>query len=64
VPGKAASPKGLPGDAGTLKFHFYPGKDSAYSDLVGKPGLAAIVVLDRELCHFLNVKFRHRRGSV
>jgi hypothetical protein len=48
------------GDGGLLKFTFPPG-EPAFVELVGRPGLAAIVVVDRSACRFLSVKFRHGR---
>src|SRR4029453_4157586 len=36
---------GVPGDYGTLLFHF-PAGVTAYAELVSKPGLTAIVTLD------------------
>jgi hypothetical protein len=51
------------GDAvfgGLLRFTFAPGEPS-YVQLVGKPNLAAIVILDREQRRFLSCKFRHER---
>src|SRR5215204_4898467 len=35
----------VPGDAGTLRFHF-PAGNSAYVALVGTPGLSAIATMD------------------
>jgi hypothetical protein len=49
---------GSPGGNLTVKFHFPVGV-GAYAKLVGKPGLSAMVTLDRELRRFLNVQFRH-----
>ena len=49
----------LPGDSLTLRFHFPPGI-AAYSELVSKPGLSAIVTMDRSAGHFLSVSFRNR----
>jgi hypothetical protein len=52
---------GKPGDFGHLVFHFPPGVGvDVYSRLVGKPRLAAIVVIDRSLCQFMSVQFIHR----
>jgi hypothetical protein len=50
---------GSPGENLALTFHFPPG-EPAYQKLVGKPGLAAIVTLDRGLRRFMGVQFRHR----
>jgi hypothetical protein len=49
------------GDGGLLKFSFKPGEPS-FVQLVGKPGLTAIVVMDRSACRFLSVKFRNRQS--
>ena len=53
---------GLPGDDLALLFHF-PAGESTYGRLVGKPGLAAIVTVDRNLRRFMSVQFLHR-GAV
>lgn len=50
---------GLPGDGMALLFHF-PAGEVAYTKLVSKPGLTAIVTVDRELCRFLSVQFLNR----
>jgi hypothetical protein len=50
---------GQPGDYLTLTFHFPPG-EPAYAKLVVKPGLTAIVTMDRGLRRFMGVQFRHR----
>jgi hypothetical protein len=47
------------GDAQTLKFFFEPG-NAAYSQLIGKPGLYAIVTADRANRYFLRCLFLHR----
>jgi hypothetical protein len=52
---------GWPGENLTLTLHF-PAGEPAYANLVSKPGLTAIVVLDRDLRRFLNVQFRHAGG--
>jgi hypothetical protein len=52
---------GLPGDGLALTFHFPAGVgDGVYAKLIGRPGLAAIVTLDRELCRVLSVQFVNR----
>jgi hypothetical protein len=56
--GKRDIAHGLPGDAATIKFAFAAGQ-TAYSELVGKPRLSAIVVIDSSACRFLHVAFRH-----
>lgn len=50
---------GLPGENGTLRFHFPPG-EPAYQKLVSKPGLVATVVLDGETCRIMGVTFLNR----
>ena len=50
------------GDAvfgGLLRFVFPPG-EASFVQLVGKPGLTALVVLDRSSHRFMGVKFKHR----
>jgi hypothetical protein len=49
----------VPGDFQMLLARFRPG-ESAFTELVGRPRLYAIVVLDRELARFLSVSFRNR----
>jgi hypothetical protein len=52
---------GLPGDGLALTFHFPAGVgDGVYAKLISKPGLAAIVTLDRELCRFMSIQFLNR----
>jgi hypothetical protein len=46
-------------EGGALKFVFHKG-DAAWPDLVGTPGLAATVVVDREAGTILSVRFRGR----
>jgi hypothetical protein len=48
------------GDYQMLTFHFPVGNGDAYAKLIGKPGLAAFVSIDRELCYFMAVRFLHR----
>jgi hypothetical protein len=62
VPGHRQVAHGLPGDGGVLSFHFPPGT-AGYSELIGRPGLVAIAVLDRASHHFLNVKFLNRNAN-
>jgi hypothetical protein len=52
----------LPGDDGTMRFHFPPG-DPNYRKLVSTPGLTATIVVDRENSHILGVSFRGRRSE-
>jgi hypothetical protein len=48
------------GDYQMLTFHFPVGKGDVYGKLIGRPGLAAFVSIDRELCYFMGVRFLHR----
>jgi hypothetical protein len=59
APGRRDIVPAVPGDFGMLLFRFRPG-ESAYTELVGRPRLCAIVTVDRELCRFLTVKFWNR----
>jgi hypothetical protein len=65
APGKPDLVHAAPGATLTLRFHFPAGSPAGkvYTELVSKPGLSAIVVVDRETHYFLGVKFRHR-GAV
>ena len=49
------------GDWQMLLARFRPG-ESAYTELVGRPKLYAIVTIDRESSRFLTVKFLNRPG--
>jgi len=60
APGAYRAAFAVPGDAGTLRFHFAAG-NSAYAALVGTPGLSAIAVMDRSSNHIMNVRFHNRR---
>jgi hypothetical protein len=53
---------GRPGEFAMLRFEFPKTPDSAFSQLVGRPRLAAIVTIDRSAGHFLACKFYHRPG--
>jgi hypothetical protein len=59
APGARQIAHGLPGEGGTLKFTFHTSQP-AYSALVSKPGLAAIVTVDRGTHRILGVKFLNR----
>jgi DNA processing protein len=56
APGSHQIAHGLPGDNAALTFRFAPGVE-AYGKLVSKPGLTATVVLDREICRIMGVRF-------
>jgi hypothetical protein len=60
APGSDRVAFAVPGDGGTLRFHFHPG-EPAYQKLVSAPGLTAFVVVDRETSRFMSVKFRNNR---
>jgi hypothetical protein len=61
APGARQIVHGLPGEAGTLKFHFPAGVgDGVYAKLISKPGLYAIVTLDKGTHHILGVRFLNR----
>jgi hypothetical protein len=50
-----------PGDAwDTLRFFFPVDPGSAYSKLIGKPGLFAWVTVDLSKGYFMGCSFRHR----
>jgi hypothetical protein len=53
---------GRPGEFATLRFSFPRPPDSAYSELVGRPRLAAIVTIDRAAGHFLSVRLFHKEA--
>jgi hypothetical protein len=48
-----------PADFQTLQVSFAPGV-AAYAELISRPGLYAIVTVDRNSNRFLAVKFLHR----
>ena len=50
----------VPGEGLALKFRFPPTADSAYTKLISRPGLAAVVSIDRSSCRFLRVGFTNR----
>lgn len=54
--------KGTPGPNLTLLFHFLAGTEAGkvYTELVSRPGLGALVTVDRGSLHFLGVKFLNR----
>jgi hypothetical protein len=49
----------VPGDYQMLLVRF-PAGVSAFTELVGKPGLTALVSIDRSAGRFMGVKFLHR----
>jgi hypothetical protein len=62
VPGAPGVVHGLPAEGGVMSFHFPPGT-AGYSELISKPGLVAIVTLDRGTHQFLSCRFRNRRPA-
>jgi hypothetical protein len=62
APGAFQVAHAAPGDYGQLLFHFPVGSlgSSAYQSLVSKPGLYAVVGMDRSTSRFINVRFKHR----
>jgi hypothetical protein len=61
VPGARRVAHGLPGDGGVMSFHFPPGA-AGYSALISKPGLVAIVTVDRSSQQFLTCRFLNQPG--
>ena len=61
TPGHYRVVYGLPGDGGVLTFHFPPGV-AAYTELISKPGLIAILTVDRGNHHILSCRFLNRTG--
>ena len=59
VPGASQVVHGLPAEGGVMRFHFPPGT-AGYSELISKPGLVAIVTVDRATHQFLTCRFLNR----
>ena len=59
APGHPNIVAAVPGDFQMLLARFRPA-ESVFTELVGRPKLAAIVVLDRELAQFMAVRFLNR----
>jgi len=59
LPGAPQAVHGLPGDAGVMSFHF-PVGTAGYSELISRPGLVAIVTIDRATHQFLTCRFLNR----
>ena len=59
APGAPRAVHGLPGDAGVMSFHF-PVGTAGYSKLISKPGLVALVTIDRGTHQFLSCRFLNR----
>jgi hypothetical protein len=56
VPGARRVVHGLPAEGGVMSFHFPPGT-AGYSELISKPGLVAVVTVDRGTHQFLTCRF-------
>jgi hypothetical protein len=61
VPGAPRVVHGLPADGGQLSFHF-PVGTRGFADLVSRPGVTAILTIDRGSQRFLTCKFLAGRG--
>jgi hypothetical protein len=59
VPGAPRVAHGLPAEGGVMSFHFPVGV-AGYSGLISKPGLVAIVTIDRATHQFLSCRFLNR----
>ena len=59
VPGARQVVHGQPGEGGTLQFTFPPGT-AGYSKLISKPGVVAVVTVDRGTHRFLTCRFLNR----
>ena len=59
LPGARQVARGQPVDGGALSFHFPPGT-AGYTELIGKPGLTAIVTMDIGTRRILGVRFLNR----
>jgi hypothetical protein len=58
APGAFQVAHATPGDFGMLLVRFPPGV-AAFSELIGKPRLAARVAMDRSSRRFISVNFKH-----
>jgi hypothetical protein len=52
--------RAVPGDMASLKLFFPPEPGSAYSKLIGRPGLYGIATVDRAFGYFVGLKLLHR----
>jgi hypothetical protein len=62
APGHSKLVAATPGENLTLRFAFQPGtpESKVYGELVSKPGLSALVTVDRGTLYFLGVKLFNR----
>ena len=59
LPGARQVVHGQPGEGGTLQFTFPPGTPG-FAELISKPGVVAIVTVDRSTQRFLTCRFLNR----
>jgi hypothetical protein len=59
LPGARQAAHGQPTEAGTLTFHFPVGAPG-FAKLISRPGVAAIVTVDRSTQRFLTCRFLNR----
>jgi hypothetical protein len=59
IPGASDVANVQPADFGMLTVHF-PVGTGGFSELISRPGLVAIVVVDRNSGRFTNLRFLHR----
>jgi hypothetical protein len=59
VPGARQVVHGLPTEGGTLQFSFPPGTPG-FAELISKPGVVAVVTVDRGTQRFLACRFLNR----
>jgi hypothetical protein len=61
LPGARKVVHGQPADGGTLRFTFPPGTPG-FAQLISKPGVVAVVTVDRGTHQFLTCRFLNRSG--
>ena len=61
VPGARRVAHGQPGEGGTLQFTFPP-KTPGFAELISKPGVVAVVTVDRGSHEFRSCRFLNRPG--
>jgi hypothetical protein len=61
LPGARQVAHGQPGEGGTLQFTFPP-KTPGFAELISKPGVVAILTVDRGSHRFLSCRFLSRPG--
>ena len=63
VPGAPQVVHGLPAEGGLMAFHF-PVGTAGYSELISRPGVIALVTIDRGTHQFLSCRFLHSAGQL